>query len=68
MEETTRAIIFKDKCTPHVLIYKVTVHDSPQTLTKWAEKHVKGPPCGLKSKHKTNTESQSSLSVLPPTV
>ena len=27
MEETTRAITCKDKCTPHVLISKVTVCD-----------------------------------------
>lgn len=63
MEETTRAIIYKDKRTPRVLISKVTVYDGPQI--KWAKGHMKGPPCSLKSKHGTNTGAQSPLSALP---
>lgn len=28
VEETTRAIICKDKCIPHVLVSKVSVYDA----------------------------------------
>lgn len=62
MEETARAVICKDKCTSDVLISKVIAYDSLQI--QWAEGHTKGPPCGVRWKHRTKTRDQSLLSAL----
>lgn len=68
MEETTRAIIYKEKCTLHTMCAHFQGHCLWWPANKMgtrAHERTTMWPCGLKSKERTKTRAQSSLSALP---